>query len=43
MPFNILYKAAEIKYIVNNAEACNGCFSKEAQENVIGIREQLPH
>lgn len=43
VPFNILYKAAEIKYIVNNAEACVMVASqKEAQENVIGIREQLP-
>ncbi len=43
VPFNILYKAAEIKYIVNNAEACVMVASlKEAQENVVGIREQLP-
>jgi len=42
VPFNILYKAAEIKYIVNNAEASLMVASlKEARENVIGIREQL--
>ncbi len=42
VPFNIMYKAAEINYIVNNAEACVMVAAiKEAKENVIGIREQL--
>ena len=42
MPFNIMYKAAEISYIVNNADACLLIASlQEAKENVMGIREQL--
>jgi len=43
VPFNIMYKAAEINYIVNNAEACIlFAAQKEASENVAGIRDQLP-
>jgi long-chain acyl-CoA synthetase len=43
VPFNIMYKGPEIKYIINNSEASVLiAAAKEAGENVLGIMEQLP-
>ncbi|MCL6478587.1 MAG: long-chain-fatty-acid--CoA ligase [Peptococcaceae bacterium] len=43
-PFNILFKTGEILYILNNSRAkvLVGS-SEETKENVIGVKDQLPH
>ena len=42
VPFNIMYKGPEIKYIINNSEASVLLLRQRGRRNVLGIMEQLP-